>query len=312
MSEVLIRNAYRILLGREPENDSVVPNLAATYGDSEAILRAFVECAEFKARYRTFLSEITEGFNAPRLSIETDVPPEILNRLFIRIRAQWKQLGEREPYWSVVTSTDYLRSNFDANEAKFRESGRGHAAMVDYLPTRSGIVVRRGTCLELGCGVGRVTRFLAEKFDRVIAVDISPGNLKLSEEYLRDSGISNVDYCLIESPAEIAGLEDFDFFYSIIVLQHNPPPVQKFILSHIFRVLRPGGCALFQIPTFRMNYGFSVDSYLQSPPPEMEMHAMPMHVIFSLFEQHGLHCREVLMDGSTGEYGSHTFVAEKL
>src|SRR5262249_2182681 len=33
---------------------------------------------------------------------------------------------------------------------------------------------RGGTCVEVGCGSGRMTGALAERFDRVIALDVSP------------------------------------------------------------------------------------------------------------------------------------------
>src|SRR5215216_2564240 len=33
---------------------------------------------------------------------------------------------------------------------------------------------RRGRCVEVGCGPGRMTGALAQRFERVIAVDVSP------------------------------------------------------------------------------------------------------------------------------------------
>ena len=95
------------------------------------------------------------------------------------------------------------------------------------------------------------------------------------------------------------------------MLQHNPPPVQKFILESAFYALRRYGCAIFQIPTFRKNYGFSIKTYLQSEAPVMEMHALPMNVVFSIFDQCSLSCKEVVIDDATGDYGSYTFVAQK-
>jgi hypothetical protein len=51
MNEDLVRSAYRVLLGRDPENETVIQRLATPAADSEAILRAFVECNEFKERF---------------------------------------------------------------------------------------------------------------------------------------------------------------------------------------------------------------------------------------------------------------------
>ena len=39
-----------------------------------------------------------------------------------------------------------------------------------------------GVCVEVGCGPGRMTGALAERFDRVLAVDVSPAMLDLARQ----------------------------------------------------------------------------------------------------------------------------------
>jgi hypothetical protein len=39
-----------------------------------------------------------------------------------------------------------------------------------------------------------------------------------------------------------------DLNISIIVVQHNPPPVMAFILGHMLRWLKANGIASFQVP----------------------------------------------------------------
>jgi cyclopropane fatty-acyl-phospholipid synthase-like methyltransferase len=167
--------------------------------------------------------------------------------------------------------------------------------------------VARGTCLELGCGAGRVTKHLAGGFDKILAVDISEGNLRQCRKMAAHSGIENIEFILMQSPAEIANLPSVDFFYSTIVLQHNPPPVQKFILDCILGKIKPGGGFYFQAQTHTPGYGFDVDAFLATPPDIMNMYCFPMHEILRLIEKHRLSIREVLMDSWTGIYGSHTF-----
>ncbi len=41
----------------------------------------------------------------------------------------------------------------------------------------------------------------------------------------------------------------FDFVYSNISLQHSPPEASYKYIAEFFRILRPGGVALFQIPS---------------------------------------------------------------
>src|SRR6478735_10371022 len=42
---------------------------------------------------------------------------------------------------------------------------------------RLGADPRGGVCVEVGCGPGRMTGALAERFDRVLALDVSPAML---------------------------------------------------------------------------------------------------------------------------------------
>src|SRR5262249_53790995 len=56
------------------------------------------------------------------------------------------------------------------------ERARGSQEL-DSLFGRLGAGPRGGVCVEVGCGIGRMTPLLVERFDRVIAVDVSPAML---------------------------------------------------------------------------------------------------------------------------------------
>jgi len=51
---------------------------------------------------------------------------------------------------------------------------------LESLFSRLGGDPRGGTCVEVGCGFGRMTAVLAERFDRVVALDVSPRMLELA------------------------------------------------------------------------------------------------------------------------------------
>jgi hypothetical protein len=118
-----------------------------------------------------------------------------------------------------------------------------------------------------------------------------------------------VEYVLLKSPRDIENIPPIDFFFSTIVLQHNPPPVIYYFLDQILGKVRESGTVFFQVPTHIAGYSFDVTRYLASPEPPMETHCLPMRAVFSLFEKHALAPLEVLMDNSTGQPGSHTFFA---
>lgn len=181
--------------------------------------------------------------------------------------------------------------------------------MINIFSERNSLPVPSGVCLELGCSVGRVTLHLAKMFEKVVGLDVSSGNLKIASNNIQKSAIVNVDLIKLSTIEDFDKIPNFDFLYSIIVLQHNPPPIQKMILDKLFAKMNAGGGCLFQIPTELPNYRFDAKSYLSSAPPVMEMHALPMHVIFDLLRKHNISLKEVRPDPLTGLYGSFTFYA---
>ena len=77
---------------------------------------------------------------------------------------------------------------------------------------------------------------------------------------------------------EMVNLERVDLVYSLIVLQHNPPPVIRLIVRAFLKALNPGGVAYFQVPTYRGGYRFSPGEYLENEAKKhvmMEMHVLP-------------------------------------
>jgi len=312
--EDLVSAAYRVLLGRQPESEAVVKNTAAAFSNADEILEHFKGSAEYQQRNATndLFNNLRRGLSAPPARIQVAVSQGELDALFARTRQQWSALGQADPYWSVLTQDRFRLDNIDQHRREFEASGAHAVALLDTATSRSGVEIPRdATVLELGCGVGRVTRFLAERMRRVIGVDISAGNLQLCADYVKKRDLSNVDLVLLNAPPELKDLPEFDVFFTTIVLQHNPPPVIKYMLDVLLAKIRPGGVAYFQVPTHTTDYSFSVDSYLKTPRDVLDMHALPMTDVFASLHGAGLHIREVLMDNWTGMYGSHTFLATK-
>jgi ubiquinone/menaquinone biosynthesis C-methylase UbiE len=118
---------------------------------------------------------------------------------------------------------------------------------LDSLFGRLGDDPRGGTCVEVGCGPGRMTPHLAERFDRVIAVDVSPAMLDLAR---RDVRAENVVFRLV-SGSRLETVEDgvADTILCYLVLQHLPGrQVVRSYLSEFGRVLAPEGQAFVQLP----------------------------------------------------------------
>jgi ubiquinone/menaquinone biosynthesis C-methylase UbiE len=104
-----------------------------------------------------------------------------------------------------------------------------------------------GACIEVGCGPGRMTGALAARFDRVVAVDVSPEMLARAAE---EVSAANVDFRQV-SGERLDGVDDAsaDAAVCYLVLQHLPSRgLVRSYVAELGRVLRPGGEAFVQLP----------------------------------------------------------------
>ena len=314
----LVTACYREFLRREPENSQVVVQQSGLKS-FEQILRQFLNSEEFRKseiKYNNYLADrLAELYELPSFDIELDLSPRESTEIFDRIKETWTRLGEEDPFWSVLTHDEFRKENFSNEiQEKFFETGaygRGSVEIIERLYNRNKILEPKNSCLEFGCGVGRMTLQLAKKYDHVIAVDISPKNLEIGKNLAEQKRIKNIDFFLLRNLEDLKKIPRFEMFFSMIALQHNPPPIQRLILETLLSKIYPGGGAIFQTLTHKKNYKFSVSDYIKSNSSGMEMHCLPMPEIFSLFTANKIIPKEVIPDNWTGELGSHTFYGLK-
>lgn len=314
VSRDLVVAAYRSFFGREPESEEVVEQKLVEFKNEEMLLRGFLTSPEFSRQFANYEAVVRAQYYSEQQHVDVDVPDDQFDRLFTRVKEQWTALGESEPYWSVLSSDRYRMERIGENESDFFASGADSDRIIDVFCQRTSVAPPRGTCLELGCGVGRVTPFLARRFDRVVGVDISDGNLKVAETHLRKAQVHNVSLVLLQDLKQLQQTEEIDFFYSILVLQHNPPPVIAKMLQIALHKLRPGGSFLFQVPNQVPGYTFGIDAYLDRPTQagaSYEMHALPMRVVLDIIAEANARTKEVMLDVMSGGFGSHTFFGVK-
>jgi SAM-dependent methyltransferase len=143
-----------------------------------------------------------------------------------------------------------MRSTWDAlasdPDAYVGDPARGREEL-DALFGRLGADPRGGMCIEVGSGPGRMTAGLAERFDRVLALDVSPAMLEQARAAVRDE---HVEFRAI-SGERLDGVDDesADVLICYLVLQHLPS--REVVLSYVAefaRVLKPGGEAFVQLP----------------------------------------------------------------
>ena len=133
---------------------------------------------------------------------------------------------------------DKVREDFDRLAALSAEDGwdhnvHYHAFLLKQLPPRC------SEALEVGCGTGTFARSLAERCERVLAIDLSSRMVEVAKS--RSGGHPNVEYLLADANSWSFPEERFDCVASITALHHLPlgPTLRK-----MGGALRPGGTLL--------------------------------------------------------------------
>jgi SAM-dependent methyltransferase len=304
-------------VSQKPQAVQAVVNRYLPVAGWRELRQAFMASKEFQRTVdRHGQVEAVEYLRAMPSRVDIEISPEHFAKLLDHVQRTWERLGAERPHFSVLTNPDFLPDKIDANLDKFYGSGarawqRFESAMARAGKEPSG----EATAFELGCGVGRVTAELAGRCREVIACDISASHLALARTHLSERGVGNVRLLHLSGLDTLTALEPFDLFYSVLVLQHNPPPLMHRMLQMIFDKLREGGFAFFQIPVAARRYEFAIEAYLSrvgSAKTGMEMHIMPQKELFQLLRRSRLHILDYQVDRASGPaFQSVSILAEK-
>jgi SAM-dependent methyltransferase len=103
------------------------------------------------------------------------------------------------------------------------------------------------TVADLGCGIGPLLPFLADRFQRVVAIDFAAGMLRRARENCAGSG--NVEFlqCSLIDLAALKGAVDVAVAVNSLVLP-DVGELEK-ALSAIHDILKPGGHFLGIVPS---------------------------------------------------------------
>jgi SAM-dependent methyltransferase len=157
------------------------------------------------------------------------------------MRSFWNDRAREDPFYFVDTRRGYGASD---PERFWEEADE----LVEFFLSGLGVGLRdTHTLLEIGCGIGRFTRVLAQRAGQVIALDISDQMLARARELCAD--LDDVRWVLGDGTS-LAPLADqtVDACVSIVVFQHFPDAEIAFgYVRELGRVLRPDGWAALQV-----------------------------------------------------------------
>lgn len=153
----------------------------------------------------------------------------------------WNARARENANYFVDNRLDYN----DGDEAQlWRE---GEADLLRMLGSVGARLEPQDTVLDVGCGVGRLTRALAGRAEHVHGIDVSAEMLARASANL--AGVANVTLHQGDGTG-LGPIADasVDAVISLVVFQHIPDPVVTLgYVREIGRVLSPGGWAAFQV-----------------------------------------------------------------
>ncbi len=230
------------------------------------------------------------------------------------LRAKWEQLAELDPLWAVWTDPAHKGQRWDP-DAIYKIGEREVARLMRELDRR-GYQFPRSAALDFGCGVGRLTRPLARRFEHVIGLDISA----VMVDFARTETVEPNCVYTVNLVADLRGYStrSFDFMLARNTLQHMAPGLIEGYLSEFVRVLSAGGLLVFQLPSTRKRDG--TDSKTWAPLgttvdrqgyPRMDMYGIERSKVIALIEHAGGEVVETVADATAVGWDGYIYLVRR-
>lgn len=114
--------------------------------------------------------------------------------------------------------------------------------------------------LDLGCGTGRHTYFMADRGFNVHACDISDAGLKITKELIQDAGLENVEYSIQDMYSLTFKDNLYDAILCIWVQGHGIKEEVEKGIKELYRVLKEGGTVITDFVTIEdSTYGIGTE-----------------------------------------------------
>jgi ubiquinone/menaquinone biosynthesis C-methylase UbiE len=167
----------------------------------------------------------------------------------LRTNVEWKRWGKADPLWAVAAKPDKQKDGPKPwTEQEFY--ALGESDWQDFLYHWRQYGINTQSCLEIGCGAGRMTRQLARSFDRVHGVDVSEAMISCARIAVERK---NVEFTVIDGlhlPQQDSSVKAI---FSTHVLQHlDSVEVGFSYFREFFRVLEDGGTIMIHLPIYQL------------------------------------------------------------
>ena len=141
-----------------------------------------------------------------------------------------------------------LSNKQDWDENEFFETGRAWLEQHRQFARAANVDLAGESALDFGCGIGRMTRALADHYSKVFGIDISDEMVRRANTLERTK---NITFRQVVEPSLPFADRSIELVYSTIVVQHIPSPHNITYLNEFFRVSRD--LVMFDAPSHIVN-----------------------------------------------------------
>ena len=165
----------------------------------------------------------------------------------LKSNTEWKRWGKDDPLWGVSSwagkekdgATPWTEREFYA---------LGESDWRDFQKHWAQYGVSTKTCLEIGCGAGRLTKQLAGYFDHVYAVDVSEDMINCARKAVAPK---IVEFSVIDGLHLPHDDYSMSAIFSTHVLQHlDSEEIGHAYFREIYRVLDANGSIMIHLPLY--------------------------------------------------------------
>ena len=164
----------------------------------------------------------------------------------LKSNIEWKQWGRDDPLFGVATWNNKDKHGASAwTDEEFYSLGRSD--WEDFWRQWQHYGVSSESCLEVGCGAGRITKELSKTFRQVYAVDVSEDMIMRARKAVG----SNVEFTAIDGIHLPQSDGSVTAIFSCHVLQHlDKKEIGYAYFREFYRVLAGGGTIMIHLPVY--------------------------------------------------------------
>lgn len=124
-------------------------------------------------------------------------------------------------------------------------SGATDAMRRTVIPPLKRLVPKNAKILDVGCGTGRLTHFVALAMPQATVTALDPSEPYLAAAKRFNKGMKNVRFQLGFAEEKRFAANSFHAVYSAFLMHELPRSIRRALLKEMIRVVKPGGAIIF-------------------------------------------------------------------